>query len=97
MTYYRTDRLHWEKNIMDARSEAFNYVMKHKNSVVTIMNDKLMMIGEVWYQGPKAGPVYFSERTRKKYLLDYDGEIFDMKTEKKVKTIIRKKAAPFGL
>lgn len=97
MTYVRTDRLHHDKDITYARSRAFDYVMAHKNSVVTIMNDKLILIGEVWYQGTKTGAVYFSERTRKKYLLDYDGVIFDMKTKKKVKTIVRKKAAPFGM
>jgi hypothetical protein len=89
--------MHHDKDITYARSRAFNYVMEHKNSVVTIMNDKLVTLGEVWYQNQKTGPVYFSERTRKKYLLDYDGEIYDMKTEKRVKTIIRKKPSPFGL
>lgn len=97
MTYYRSDRLHWEKNIIDARSAAFNYVMAHKRVGVPIMNDGQTFIGMVWYKGPKSGPVYHSERTGKTYLLDYDGEIYDERTGKKVKTVVRKKAAPFGL
>lgn len=97
MTYIRTDGLHYAKDITYARSRAFNYVMDNKNVTVTIMNDKRYYIGAVWYKGPKSGPVYYSERTKKTYLLDYDGEIYDMKTEKKIKTIVKRKPAPFGL
>lgn len=97
MTYYRTDYAHWVKDITYARSEAFNYVMKHKKEGVPIMNDNMILIGMVWYKGPKSGPVYHSQRTGKTYLLDYDGEIYDMKTEKKVKTIIRKPKTEYGI
>lgn len=97
MTYIRTDGLHYAKDITYARSRAFNYVMDNRTATVTIMNDKKRYIGAVWYKGLKSGPVYYSERTKKTYLLDYDGEIYDMKTEKRVRTIVKKKTAPFGL
>ncbi len=84
VNYYRTDQLHRAKNNKEARSKGYDYVMKHKRMLVTITDSNMNLTGQVWYVGTKTGPVYYSEKKDKKYLLDSDGSIYDMKTKKKV-------------
>ena len=82
--YVRTDSVHWAKNFKEACWMAASYVLTHKKTTVVITDAKQNLTGIVYYVGPKTGPVYYSEKKQKKYLLDYDGSLFDYKTKKRV-------------
>ena len=75
-----------------ARSKAFSYVMEKKRMEIYIVNTKTgNLAGVVYYENKKKdkygkvfGPMYWSESKNKDYLLDFDGSIFDIKTNKRM-------------
>ena len=87
-----TSYIGWEKTLESARWRAFEIVMKNKKADVFIKNESTRKLsGMVYYSkhkdkyGKVIGPVYFSFKNNKTYLLDYDGKIFDQHTGRKVR------------
>ena len=79
------------KDIFEARYKAFGYIMSHKKDEIFIHEEKSGdVVGFVYWNKKKdkygrvLGPCYWSDKTGKDYLLDLDGKIFDMKTDRKV-------------
>lgn len=87
--YINTDYEHWCRDIREARMKACGYVLDHKRAVVTVTDSRRNFVGYVRYVGPKTGPVYYSRRTDKEYLLDFDGSLWDRKTNKKISGGVR--------
>lgn len=79
-------------SIDEARYKAFGFLMKKKKEDVFILNDSTGgLVGAVFYEtkrkdryGRVLGPMYWSERKGKEYLLDLDGSLFDIRTNKRV-------------
>lgn len=82
----------YAESLVAARHKAFGYLMDHKSAEIFIHSEKTGdVVGFVYYERKKKdrygrilGPMYWSDRTRKDYLLDLDGTIFSVKTEKKM-------------
>lgn len=80
-----------EDDLKSARWRAFSIVMKNKTLDIFIINHYTgELVGMVDYSkkkdkyGREYGPMWWSERKNKSYLLDYDGTIFDVKTGRRV-------------
>lgn len=97
MTTYRIQTYNhdigYANDIIEARYKAFSYLMNgHKSAEIYIKSDKTGDVaGFVYYERKKKGkngkirgPMYYSDRTSKDYLLDWDGTIFDVKTERRM-------------
>lgn len=76
-----------------ARAMAFSNLMEKKKYDVFIVNTYTgNLAGAVYWEGKKKdrygdiyGPMYWSEKNGKDYLLDYDGSLFDIKTNRRVR------------
>jgi len=80
-----------ENDLISARWRAFEILMKNKKTELFIKNHYTGEdVGAVYFShkktknGTEYGPTWYSFRTRKEYLLDYDGSIFSVKTERRM-------------
>ena len=90
------------RDILDARLEAFGYLMRHKKAEIYIKDfsngREGGLVGIVFWSkekdryGDVLGPCYYSDKTNKEYLLDLDGKIFDKKTNRRVPGQYRRKS-----
>lgn len=97
MVKYKLDQnngntIGYAEGIDYARSKAFSYLMNKKRWDIYIVNTKTgELAGVVYYESKKKdrygdvlGPMYWSEKKNKDYLLDFDGSLFDVKTNKRI-------------